>query len=43
MAEPTATRPAPSASGTLARTPLVHLLLYAADKKLAGERRIPGV
>jgi hypothetical protein len=29
-------RPVPAATGTLARTPLVHLLLYALDKKLAG-------
>ncbi len=36
MGDLPSTRPAPAASGTLARTPLVHLLLYALDKKLAG-------
>lgn len=36
-------RPAAAASGTLARTPLVHLLLYALDRRLAGtvELRAP--
>lgn len=29
-------RPAPTANGTLAKTPLVHLLLYVLDKKLSG-------
>ncbi len=29
-------RPAPVASGTLAKTPLVHLLIYALENKLAG-------
>lgn len=29
-------RPAPAAAGTLAKTPLVHLLLYALERKLAG-------
>ena len=29
-------RPMPAASGTLARTPLLHLLIYALEKKLAG-------
>jgi tetratricopeptide (TPR) repeat protein len=36
MGDLTSNRPAPTASGTLARTPLVHLLLYAMDKKLSG-------
>jgi curved DNA-binding protein CbpA len=36
MGDPTTNRPAPTASGTLAKTPLVHLLLYAMDKKLSG-------
>lgn len=31
-----AKRPAITASGTLAKTPLVHLLLYALEKKLSG-------
>jgi tetratricopeptide (TPR) repeat protein len=29
-------RPVPTANGTLAKTPLVHLLLYVLDKKLSG-------
>src|SRR5580704_14661589 len=29
-------RPSPAASGTLAKTPFVHLLIYASEKKLAG-------
>ena len=29
-------RPAPAASGTLAKTPLIHLLIYAFEKKLDG-------
>jgi tetratricopeptide (TPR) repeat protein len=36
MAEPSLSRPSASASGTIASTPLVHLLLYTADKKLSG-------
>ena len=36
MRESPATRPAPAASGTLAKTPLVHLLIYVLEKKLAG-------
>jgi curved DNA-binding protein CbpA len=36
MGDLTSNRPAPTASGTLAKTPLVHLLLYAMDKKLSG-------
>jgi tetratricopeptide (TPR) repeat protein len=36
MGDLTSNRPTPTASGTLARTPLVHLLLYAMDKKLSG-------
>ena len=36
MADSAATRPAPSASGTLAKTPLLHLLLYAHQRNLAG-------
>jgi curved DNA-binding protein CbpA len=29
-------RPSPAASGTLAKTPLIHLLLYALEKRLLG-------
>jgi len=36
MGDLTSNRPAPTASGTLAKTPFVHLLLYAMDKKLSG-------
>ena len=36
MAEPPATRPAPTATGTLGKTPFVHLVLYALEKKLSG-------
>jgi tetratricopeptide (TPR) repeat protein len=36
MVDSAANRPAPSANGTLAKTPLVHLLLYMLDKKLSG-------
>jgi curved DNA-binding protein CbpA len=36
MGDTPANRPAPAAAGTLARTPLVHLLLYALERKLAG-------
>jgi tetratricopeptide (TPR) repeat protein len=36
MGDPSTNRPTPTASGTLAKTPLVHLLLYAMDKKLTG-------
>jgi tetratricopeptide (TPR) repeat protein len=36
MVDSAATRPAPSASGTLAKTPLANLLLYVLDKKLSG-------
>jgi tetratricopeptide (TPR) repeat protein len=36
MSDSLAIRPEPAASGTLARTPLIHLLLYALDKGLAG-------
>jgi tetratricopeptide (TPR) repeat protein len=36
MVDSAANRPAPTASGTLAKTPLVHLLLYMLDKKLWG-------
>jgi len=36
MVDSASNRPAPTASGTLAKTPLVHLLLYALDKKLTG-------
>jgi tetratricopeptide (TPR) repeat protein len=36
MGDLTTNRPAPTASGTLAKTPLLHLLLYAMDKKLSG-------
>jgi tetratricopeptide (TPR) repeat protein len=36
MGDLSAQRPSPAASGTLAKTPLLHLLLYAFEKKLAG-------
>jgi tetratricopeptide (TPR) repeat protein len=36
MVDSSANRPAPTANGTLAKTPLVHLLLYMLDKKLSG-------
>ena len=36
MGDSTNNRPAPTASGTLVKTPLVHLLVYALDKKLSG-------
>lgn len=36
MAEAKSIRPAPTANGELSKTPLVHLLLYAQDKKLTG-------
>jgi tetratricopeptide (TPR) repeat protein len=36
MGDSTTTRPAPAASGTLAKTPFLHLLVYALDKKLSG-------
>jgi tetratricopeptide (TPR) repeat protein len=36
MGDLSSTRPVPAASGSLSRTPLVHLLLYALDKRLAG-------
>ncbi len=36
MSDPASTRPAPTASGNLAKTPLVHLLLYATQQKLTG-------
>ena len=36
MGDSAANRPAPTANGTLAKTPLVHLLLYVLDKKLSG-------
>lgn len=36
MGDQTKTRPAPTASGTFAKTPLVHLLLYVLDKRLDG-------
>jgi tetratricopeptide (TPR) repeat protein len=36
MGDPPNNRPTPTASGTLARTPLLHLLLYALDRKLTG-------
>jgi len=40
MGDPPSNRPAPTASGTLAKTPLLHLLLYAMDKKLTGTMEI---
>jgi tetratricopeptide (TPR) repeat protein len=36
MRESPSNRPAPTASGTFARTPLVHLLIYALERKLEG-------
>ncbi|HEX8791379.1 MAG TPA: DnaJ domain-containing protein [Polyangiaceae bacterium] len=36
MAEAKSIRPAPTANGELSKTPLVHLLLYAQDKRLTG-------
>ncbi len=36
MVDLAAQRPSPAASGTLAKTPLLHLLVYAHEKKLAG-------
>jgi tetratricopeptide (TPR) repeat protein len=36
MVEAKAIRPAPTANGELSKTPLVHLLLYALEKKLTG-------
>jgi tetratricopeptide (TPR) repeat protein len=36
MGDPSTNRPTPTASGTLAKTPLLHLLLYAVEKKLTG-------
>ena len=36
MADPPVPRPAPTANGTLAKTPLLHLILYALDKRLTG-------
>jgi tetratricopeptide (TPR) repeat protein len=36
MGDPPEHRPSPAASGTLAKTPFVHLLIYAIDKKLGG-------
>jgi tetratricopeptide (TPR) repeat protein len=36
MGDSAVLRPAPSGSGTLARTPLLHLLVYVHDRKLTG-------
>ena len=36
MADPNPPRPAPSATGVLGKTPLLHLLVYALEKKLSG-------
>jgi curved DNA-binding protein CbpA len=36
MGDPTPSRPPPAATGTLAKTPLLHLLVYALEKKLGG-------
>ena len=36
MGDPPQHRPAAAASGTLAKTPFVHLLIYALDKRLGG-------
>jgi len=44
MGDTPSNRPAPAASGTLAKTPLIHLLLYALEKRLVGtvEFVLPG-
>lgn len=36
MGAPSSNRPPPAASGTLAKTPFLHLLIYAFEKKLGG-------
>ncbi len=36
MGDSTTTRPVPAASGTLAKTPFLHLLVYALEKRLTG-------
>src|ERR1039458_1776901 len=36
MVDSSENRPAPTANGALAKTPLVHLLLYMLDKRLSG-------
>src|SRR5271154_2864757 len=36
MGETSATRPTPAASGTLAKTPLIHLVLYVLNNGLSG-------
>ncbi|MBV9946079.1 MAG: tetratricopeptide repeat protein [Myxococcales bacterium] len=36
MADPNSPRPAPSATGVLGKTPLLHLLVYALEKRLSG-------
>jgi tetratricopeptide (TPR) repeat protein len=36
MGDSTTQRPTPSANGTIGKTPFLHLLVYALDKKLAG-------
>ena len=40
MGDSTTTRPAPSASGTLGKTPFLHLLAYALEKQLTGSIEI---
>jgi tetratricopeptide (TPR) repeat protein len=44
MGDISAIRPTPTASGTLAKTPLIHLLLYVLNNGLSGtvELRVPG-
>jgi hypothetical protein len=36
MGDPKNQRPVAAASGVLAKTPLLHLLIYALDRKLSG-------
>jgi hypothetical protein len=40
MGDSTTTRPAPAASGTFAKTPFLHLLVYALEKRLTGSIEI---
>ena len=40
MRDSTTNRPATSASGTLAKTPFLHLLVYALEKKLSGSMEL---
>jgi DnaJ domain/Tetratricopeptide repeat len=40
MGDPTTTRPAPTASSALAKTPFLHLLVYALEKGLTGSMEL---